>query len=514
MVLILFISCIEEPTEKFEIPQQHPKLAIVKDWFETNKEQLRIDDSRENFSLGGQELILPFFEKEPDWDKFHIYEWPDGRIVYEINLANKEMVLSSEFKENMPQANPQETVIQNIMFVENRENGRYDPVIARYYPADEYSISDFDDISYNQIGAGWSGKVDLWTYDERYFIGFVIEDGVIVSTAHPHWYMDDQNARKLPNSEEITLTTCVLRQTVIATTVSTSTGSTTTYHVESSIWYCPSGGGGDSIGSSYTVGGGSTYEWPSESWSGGGGSGSSGTVSGSTYTPPVIRMPSVLNALNNPCASRLFIQSTKNNNFNFTVPAQIGNLNPAIINLFQQTTKYPYLIKNGSVMNINRQMINARTTLNSGIITVEINDSYLNQATELSIVRTIIHENVHAYLLHQSKTNVEFAVGLNNFAKQNNLNNLPNTHHELMGQYVLGMAISLWNWDKNFGETKGALDFEYYYAMAFGGLLDYDTKKPNQAFQTLAGTKVADYLKIIENESSGNSNAKGKKCNQ
>ena len=61
-------------------------------------------------------------------------------------MANKEIVLTSEFTDNMPQADPSKTVIQNIMFVENRENGRYDPVIARYYPADEYSISGFEEI--------------------------------------------------------------------------------------------------------------------------------------------------------------------------------------------------------------------------------------------------------------------------------------------------------------------------------------------------------------------------------
>jgi hypothetical protein len=236
------------------------------------------------------------------------------------------------------------------------------------------------------------------------------------------------------------------------------------------------------------------------------GGGGTWTPSGQTYTPPIIKLPSIFNALTNPCASRLFIQSTKNNNFNFAIPAQVGNLNPAIISLFQQTTKYPYLIKNGDLGNANGETRNI-----DGVITVTLDNNYLKNATKLSIVRTIIHENVHAYFLHQSKTNLDFALGLENFAKQNNLTNLPNAHHELMGQYVFGMAISLWNWDKNFGETKGALDFEYYYAMAFAGMLDYKTNKPNSAFKNLAGNKTNKYLNIIINEAT-NRNAKSKPC--
>jgi hypothetical protein len=48
--------------------------------------------------------------------------------VYEVNLANKEIVLTSAFTDNLPNADPEKTVIQNILFVENKENGRYEPV--------------------------------------------------------------------------------------------------------------------------------------------------------------------------------------------------------------------------------------------------------------------------------------------------------------------------------------------------------------------------------------------------
>jgi len=40
-----------------------------------------------------------------------------------------------------------------------------------------------------------------------------------------------------------------------------------------------------------------------------------------------------------------------------------------------------------------------------------------------------------------------------------------------MSQFILGMSVSLYNCDKKFGPTAGSLNFEYYYSMAFGGLV-------------------------------------------
>ncbi|WP_304517711.1 hypothetical protein, partial [Cecembia rubra] len=194
---MLLFSCLEESDQIQDIKAPNiDHLSQVRNWFEENKQDLRIKDSGLNQRQDSKELILPFFEKEPDWSKFHIYQWPDGRQVFEVNLSNKEIVLNSQFTDNLPDADPSKTVIQNILFVENKQNGRFDPVIARYYPADEYSVSRFEEISYNNIGAGWSGTVDIWTYDERYFVGFIIEDGQLIATKHPEGYQPDARKRK------------------------------------------------------------------------------------------------------------------------------------------------------------------------------------------------------------------------------------------------------------------------------------------------------------------------------
>jgi hypothetical protein len=40
-----------------------------------------------------------------------------------------------------------------------------------------------------------------------------------------------------------------------------------------------------------------------------------------------------------------------------------------------------------------------------------------------------------------------------------------------MSQFILGMSVSLYNWDKKFGPTGGSLPFDYYYKLSFAGLI-------------------------------------------
>ena len=94
--------------------------------------------------------------------------------------------------------------------------------------------------------------------------------------------------------------------------------------------------------------------------------------------------------------------------------------------------------------------------------------------------------------------------------------NWPNTHHAAMSHYILGMAVSLSNWDKQFGPTRGTLGFDYYYKMAFGGLVEHNN--PNNLMQEAkqyipAGSSWSDINKILSNEAKGTNQAKGKKCN-
>jgi hypothetical protein len=72
------------------------------------------------------------------------------------------------------------------------------------------------------------------------------------------------------------------------------------------------------------------------------------------------------------------------------------------------------------------------------------------KATKLSIVRTIIHEMVHGFIIHElNSQNFEY---LHNFdekfgkyIKKKNPD-MNRAHHELMGGYVDMMAFSLKKW--------------------------------------------------------------------
>ncbi len=188
LVMILFlignlflISCVQESEVPTAIRSESAQLAKIKAWFEENKSKLRLSGGGTNLRMASQELILPFFEKEPDWDQFHHYYFPDGREVFEISLANATKYFPTTMLDSFPNRNPAEVVIQNILFIKHPTEERFDPVIARYYPDNKYASKEFKEISYDGIPHDWSGKVDIWTYDERHFIGFTFEQGELVS---------------------------------------------------------------------------------------------------------------------------------------------------------------------------------------------------------------------------------------------------------------------------------------------------------------------------------------------
>jgi hypothetical protein len=199
---------------------------------------------------------------------------------------------------------------------------------------------------------------------------------------------------------------------------------------------------------------------------------------------------------------------------NLTDLSGLGGLDifPGMLDLFEQSGKFDYRIQNG-----NTGGANAITNRINGFNVITLSNDYLQSATSLSIVRTIIHETLHAYLLKQTKSQTD----KNTFELLNKYwveypDNLPDTHHAVMSQYILGMAISLYNWDKNFGPSGGGLGFDYYYKMAFGGLVkDSDpTQLIDEAKQLLpAGSSWSEIDRILQNEATGNYQANGTKCN-
>jgi hypothetical protein len=185
--------------------------------------------------------------------------------------------------------------------------------------------------------------------------------------------------------------------------------------------------------------------------------------------------------------------------------------------LFNDSDKTHYTIQNGKLTGKN-----ASTDPTTNITT--ISENYLQNATRLSIARTIIHESVHAYINSTLKrlpgfVNMSLRQKMQAYARENGITDTPRFHHEFMGQYVNGMAYSLYQWDKRYG-NGGYFGWDYYKAMAYAGL-SYD-KNPDpkitelvdtDSFKALVPNKTdRDNIKKINSNETTGKNAKGKKC--
>ena len=239
----------------------------------------------------------------------------------------------------------------------------------------------------------------------------------------------------------------------------------------------------------------------------------------------------VINNLTNPCAKTIFSQLEiemikKDLLQKIMKPTQNVNLTFAesILKLFNDSNTFNLSIANGYLEDANGSTSGASIT---------ISDSYLKNATQLSIARTMIHETVHAYLNVKYHNFIalddwDFKTLMEKYAMDNGIANINSNefHHEFMGQYVDAMAASLLIWDEKYGtggiKTKDStgndvLDWEYYRSMAFGGL-NYEDSAGNQietdSFKALVPYKSdRDKIKnLLINEQNGNSKSKGTKC--
>lgn len=140
-----------------------------------------------------------------------------------------------------------------------------------------------------------------------------------------------------------------------------------------------------------------------------------------------------------------------------------------MLNLFQTD------IKNHLKFSISTNLannINARTTpssnANSILYDIEINQSYLNNSTDLALARTLIHEIIHAYFLfiNQNYPFSNFSQELMNLISSNG-GSTPDAHHQAMLQFVDLMADALQNWNEQNGNF--ILNSDYYKYLSWSG---------------------------------------------
>jgi hypothetical protein len=430
--------------------------------------------------------------------------------VFEVSLENATKYFPKSMLDSFPNQNPADFVIQNIMFIKHATAERFDPVIARYFPENESQGKLFESISYNRLPYDWSGKLEIFTYDEHFFVGFEIKEGIFERS---YTYQEVNGDKKINHyNKDVRCTTIyfpvgyqVCGGGQCHTTIERMVGSTSCSGSSGSNFVYNQGSGSDGGSPSSTDAGGcSTCPIPAP------------TRDLPEYDPPTIPSPkTIIDNLTNECARNIFKELSKGSR-NLTDLTGLGGLDifPGMQDLFEQSGKFDYRIQNGPTGGAN-----AITNRINGINVITLSNDYLQSATSLSIARTIIHETVHAYLLQQihirnGNTDLNTFGLLQEYALKYPEKN--DYHHATMSQFILGMTVSLYNWDKNFGPTAGSLNFEYYYSMAFGGLVKYNdpTQLIDEAKQFLpAGSSWSEIDRILQNEATGNNQSNGEKCN-
>ncbi|MDN3204128.1 hypothetical protein [Algoriphagus sediminis] len=483
--MVLFLSsCIDEPDNP-QIPGvETSQIAAVRDWFETNKTKLRLPERGSNFRTESQELILPFFEKEPDWDKFHHYYFPDGREVFETSLENATKYYPSEMSEIFVGENPADFMIQNIMFVRHETLDQFNVVIARYYPGDNESKANFDEISYNAIPVLWNGKLELFTYDERFFVGFQFEDGKIEFSYTRAVYEGDKK-----HSQEAMDVRCVTNYYPVGYQVCVGENCHKVIERYVSEENCFGSDGGSP---SYVYSGSGSGSGVRDPATDGGGS-----TCSSCYDPPELPEPKLTisldksikeNARARCIVSKLALSSFVNEMAEFT------DAEGATSNSILKLASLPSDI-NGQVENIN------------GIHQISINSGILNRP-DLLIARTILHEMVHAEIYRALKSNGitplddDFAYNFDSYVFLRTRGDSGPQHHAYMAEQLLGkMGAALMEIHKTqFPEDYQK--FNQYMNYTKGIPLDF---YKNLFWEGLEGTKAFDIMSQMPGTTMGKS---------
>lgn len=182
------------------------------------------------------------------------------------------------------------------------------------------------------------------------------------------------------------------------------------------------------------------------------------------------------------------------------------NLSSIILDLFDNSSNHNYILKMGALgSNLNAQTTPSGVGLNF-TYTTTLNTSFVTNATDLAIARTIIHESLHAYFefLYQDLPFSSLSTKLRHHLSVKGVTS-NSAQHLLMVQFVEAMAYSLQNWDNN---SLGSLDYYNYLAWSGDMLTTPDFALLPQTFQTnVINANIAEGQAGVGNGST--SNAKG-----
>ncbi|MCH7410882.1 hypothetical protein MM239_15850 [Belliella sp. DSM 111904] len=145
----------------------------------------------------------------------------------------------------------------------------------------------------------------------------------------------------------------------------------------------------------------------------------------------------------------------------------------------------------------------------------------MNTATTISIVRTMMHELIHAHILYlnYAEPGSDLIKSLNAFALAKGLvNDVMHAHHGFMPVYIDVIAESLYQWDQS-NNPGNVQPMQFYQDMAWGGLTDFSENGIN--YIEYEGFKEnfpdenerARIRDVISKEATNDSQAKGTPCN-
>ncbi|WP_187328679.1 hypothetical protein [Echinicola rosea] len=434
-----------------------------------------------------------------------------------MSLKNRQYVIPRPVKEALGEEDIDKKVLQNMLFIE-RQGGGYDILIARYYPAKEADVKAFDEINYGMLADGWSGTVDVYGYGEEHANGFKIEDGKVLQKSEYQIIKDNAN------ESESSWSSC--------------TGYWIDYPYQSQLYYDRGvlyGGLATGPQSTYVQSCWfpATAPAPGPPPNGGGTSGQTPSYDNISQIEDQLKNPCMNsfhdicfpqpgeryeldNKLTDPCAFGLFNYLKNNLPQLPSVPDEADDFAQAILDLFEYSNKFKYTITNKDVEGNSTSFAVKNKDTGKYEITTTLSDNYLERATKLSIVRTMIHESIHAYLSYEQYTNTfedPFAA-IRQYGMNHGITDSDVLHHEFMPAYIHAVATSLSRWDSS--EGGGGLSWDYFEAMAWGGLTHHGKDGPmTEAFKanfpnSWERNKI---LEILENEATGNRKAKGDKCN-
>jgi hypothetical protein len=182
----------EEPTKIPISEELSPELQEVKSWFDKNKDQFNPTSSNSEAREFSKDLILPFFEKEPDWSKFSEYYFADGRKVYEVHISNLSGIMPVEFFERYGNQND-ELIEESLLFVSETNNDQgFTVLVARYYSFGAKPKG----MTYHQIPEGWDGQIDIFTFAERHLRSLKIEGGKLIAHTRYQTVAEKESSRK------------------------------------------------------------------------------------------------------------------------------------------------------------------------------------------------------------------------------------------------------------------------------------------------------------------------------